>query len=124
MDITTGIPNHIEDILVKLHEGQWFGWSDSKNKVYANLVVHDSYGYDKPTQEELEDALAQQQAEIPWEQGRGKRDKLLGDSDYVLMPDYPLADKSEWETYRQALRDVPQQMLLPDEVVWPDKPEA
>ena len=124
MDITTGIPNHIEDILVGLHEGQWFGWSDSKNKVYANLVVHESSGYDKPTQEELEDALAEQQASIPWDQVRGKRDALLDNSDYVLMPDYPLADKSEWETYRQALRDVPQQMLLPDEVVWPDKPEA
>ena len=30
----------LEDYLVTLHEGQWFGWSDSKNKVYANLVIH------------------------------------------------------------------------------------
>ena len=30
----------LEDYLVGLHEGQWFGWSDSKNKVYANLVIH------------------------------------------------------------------------------------
>ena len=120
MDFTTGIPNHIEDVLAALHTGQWFGWTDSKDKSYDNLIVHD--GYDTPTQEELEDALAQQQAEIPWEQVRGKRDKLLGDSDYVLMPDYPLADKSDWEIYRQSLRDVPQQDVLPDEVVWPDAP--
>ena len=120
MDITTGIPNHIEDILVGLHSGQWFGWSDSKNKVYANLVVYD--GYDKPTQDELEDALAQQQAEIPWEHVRSRRDGLLADSDYVMMSDYPMDDKSGWEDYRQALRDVPQQDVLPDEVVWPDKP--
>ena len=26
--------DHIEDVLVNLHVGQWFGWSDSKNKVY------------------------------------------------------------------------------------------
>ena len=32
---------HIEDVLVKLHSGQWFGWSDSKNKIYANLIIHD-----------------------------------------------------------------------------------
>ena len=38
-DITVR-PNHIEDYLVKLHTGQWFGWSDSKNKVYANLIIH------------------------------------------------------------------------------------
>ena len=36
-----GRPNHIEDYLVSLHTGQWFGWSDPKNKVYANLIIHD-----------------------------------------------------------------------------------
>jgi len=34
-------PNHIEDYLIKIHTGQWFGWSDSKNKVYANLIILD-----------------------------------------------------------------------------------
>ena len=41
MNIETGKPDHIEDYLVALHKGQWFGWSDSKNKVYANLIIHD-----------------------------------------------------------------------------------
>jgi hypothetical protein len=36
-----GKPDHIEDYLAKLHTGQWFGWSDSKNKVYANLIILD-----------------------------------------------------------------------------------
>ena len=40
MDITTGRPNHIEDYLAQLHTQQWFGWSDSKNKNYANLILH------------------------------------------------------------------------------------
>ena len=31
----------LEHYLAQLHTGQWFGWSDSKNKVYANLVIHD-----------------------------------------------------------------------------------
>jgi len=39
---SNGRPNHIEDYLVSLHTGQWFGWSDSKNKVYANLIIHDA----------------------------------------------------------------------------------
>ena len=47
MDIN-GRPNHIEDYLVKLHTGQWFGWSDAKNKVYANLIIHDD-SKSKPT---------------------------------------------------------------------------
>ena len=29
--------DHIEDYLVTVRTGQWFGWSDSKNKFYANL---------------------------------------------------------------------------------------
>jgi len=53
-------PEHIEDVLVHLHSGQWFGWSDSKNKVYANLVIHSAD--DKPTQEWLEAELSRSQA--------------------------------------------------------------
>ena len=30
-------PNHIEDALVVMHSNQWFTWTDSKNKIYANL---------------------------------------------------------------------------------------
>ena len=51
-------PEHIEDYLVSLHTGQWFGWSDSKNKVYSNLIIHDNQ-YTKPTEQECIDGLAQ-----------------------------------------------------------------
>jgi len=55
MDFSTGRPNHIEDYLVKVRTGQWFGWSDSKNKVYANLVVHD--GGSKPSESDCTNGL-------------------------------------------------------------------
>jgi hypothetical protein len=48
-------PTHIEDYLVTVRGGQWFGWSDSKNKVYANLIVHD--GGSKPTEKQCTDGL-------------------------------------------------------------------
>lgn len=48
-------PNHIEDYLMKVRNGQWFSWSDTKNKVYANLIVLD--GGDKPTEEEVNAGL-------------------------------------------------------------------
>jgi len=51
-------PEHIEDVLVHLHSGQWFGWNN-KEKVYANLVIHSAD--DKPTQEWLEAELKRQQ---------------------------------------------------------------
>jgi len=50
-------PNHIEDYLVSLHTGQWFGWSDSKNKVYANLIIHDD-SKDKPSESDCTNGLA------------------------------------------------------------------
>ena len=59
MDIN-GRPNHIEDVLASLHTGCWFGWSDSKNKVYANLVIHDG-SKSKPTESALTTELASQQ---------------------------------------------------------------
>jgi len=49
-------PTHIEDYLITVRTGQWFGWSNSKNKVYANLIVHD--GGSKPTEQECIDGLA------------------------------------------------------------------
>jgi len=54
---------HIEDVLIHLHSGQWFGWSDSKNKIYANLVIHNS-DYDKPIEKSLTDALVKQQSDF------------------------------------------------------------
>ena len=56
MDYITGRPNHIEDYLVGLKPGCWFTWTDSKNKIYANLVISD--GTTKPTEKECTDGLA------------------------------------------------------------------
>jgi hypothetical protein len=55
MDFNTGKPNHIEDYLCTVRTGQWFGWSDAKNKVYANLIVHD--GGSKPSESDCTNGL-------------------------------------------------------------------
>jgi len=62
MDINTR-PDHIEDYLAQLHTGQWFGWSDSKNKVYANLIIHDA-SKAKPTEQACTDGLATLQSDF------------------------------------------------------------
>ena len=46
MDFKTGKPNHIEDALVVMNTNQWFTWTDSKNKVYANLKLTEKIGVD------------------------------------------------------------------------------
>ena len=44
-----------------------------------------------------------------WEELRQKRDLRLAGSDWTQMADSPLSNskKAEWDTYRQALRDLP-----------------
>lgn len=51
-----GRPDQLEDYLLTVRTGQWFGWSDSKNKIYANLIVHD--GGSKPTESDCTTGLA------------------------------------------------------------------
>ena len=67
---------HIENFLVQYRGGQWFGWSDSKNKVYANLIVHD--GGSKPTEQECIDGLAALQQEWDDAQTQQETDKASG----------------------------------------------
>jgi len=55
MDIN-GRPDHIEDYLITVRTGQWFGWSDSSSKIYANLIVYD--GGSKPTESDCTTGLA------------------------------------------------------------------
>ena len=45
-----GRAENLEDFLVNHKSGQWFTWSDTKNKIYANIVTLD--GSTKPTEAE------------------------------------------------------------------------
>ncbi len=76
MDIN-GRANHIEDYLVSLHTGQWFGWSDSKNKVYANLIIHDD-SKSKPTEQECIDGLATLQSDYDTAEANAETKKASG----------------------------------------------
>ena len=60
MDFNTGRPNHIMEYLVTVRSGCWFGFSDSSNQVYENLIVHD--GGSKPTESDCTTGLAALQA--------------------------------------------------------------
>jgi len=58
---------------------------------------------------------------------RAIRDDKLNKSDWTQMPDSPLSDveKGWWATYRQQLRDLPQNVsdiTSLDDVVWPIPP--
>ena len=77
MDFNTGRPDHIEDYLVSLHKGQWFGWKDSKNKIYSNLVIHDKTKQ-KPTKKQCEDGLKNLQSEFDTKKTKTENNKASG----------------------------------------------
>ena len=76
MDIN-GKANHIEDYLAQLHTGQWFGWSDPKNKVYANLIIHDG-SKDKPTEKECIDGLETLQSDFDTAKTNNENNRTSG----------------------------------------------
>jgi len=59
--------------------------------------------------------------EQKWEQIKLWRNAELSRTDWTQVADSP-ADKTAWATYRQALRDLPEQGGLADDAVFPTAP--
>ena len=85
---------------------------------------------DEPTQDESKfdftfDQIVAKKQEletlVPLEQLRRKRDKLIAETDWWVMPDRT-ATQAQLD-YRQALRDITNTYSSLDDVVWPEKPE-
>ena len=78
----------------------------------------------KPSKE----TLLQRSQEIinakPLKKLREERNKRISACDWTQLPNVPLpgAKKYEWETYRQALRDITQTTEDPTNPVWPIQP--
>jgi hypothetical protein len=79
----------------------------------AQTVVNDQAQADA-------DALAKS-----WNRLRAERNALLVSSDWTQSPDSPLDDeaRTNWATYRQELRDLPETVSDPAEPTWPEAPE-
>ena len=69
------------------------------------------------TEQEIESATARLAAQV-----RGQRARLLFESDWTQLTDAPV-NSAAWATYRQALRNVPEQAGFPTNVEWPVAPE-
>lgn len=57
-----------------------------------------------------------------WNEIRSKRDDLLKESDWVGLRDVTITNEQAWLDYRQALRDIPQNFIAPESIIWPIKP--
>tara|TARA_R100001126_G_scaffold92537_1_gene62446 strand:- start:211 stop:501 length:291 start_codon:yes stop_codon:yes gene_type:complete len=73
-------PSTIEDYLVSVKNGQWFGFKnlngDDANKIYANLIVHDES--DKPSESDCVNGLKALQDAWDAEQTKQTTDETSG----------------------------------------------
>lgn len=65
-------------------------------------------------------------AAITAERARAKRNALLKQCDYFVLPDYPASeeDRAAVLAYRDALRNIPDQEGFPQSIAWPEAPEC
>lgn len=68
--------------------------------------------------------LAGPMPEIEWAAIRSRRDQLLRATDFTQLPDYPATAEqlAQLKAYRKALRDIPETVAQPAELVWPELP--
>ena len=69
-------------------------------------------------------AKVQAKIQQAWTALRTQRNQLLAASDYPQLQDAHLSaeKKSAWFTYRQSLRDLPENATDPTQVTWPVSP--
>lgn len=111
----------ITDILTKKYSQ--YEWTVSGDE-YTSLMWFPSNPISQPSEAELRAFDAEVSLDLRWDVVRRKRNKLLAACDWTQLVDSPLSteDKDAWATYRQALRNVPQQQVEPEDVVWPTSP--
>ena len=96
--------------------------------LYPNAVrVSSAYGaFDSDGNQIAVDeaAVAAKAAELEidqqWKELRRERNRLIAETDYLALSDATLSE--DMRTYRQALRDLPDNTSDPANPTWPSKP--
>ena len=89
----------------------------------------------QPTEEEIKAKLTELQAAEPMRLLREERNRKLTETDWTQYRDVSLSNDSDWQTYRQSLRDLPQNFspiidiitedgypIVKEQTDWPEKP--
>ena len=97
--------------------GNWV-WAWTENDMFQEYTDEDGVTHSVADQQAAYDA--QNTATLAASE-RAKRDSLLKETDHFGLSDVTMS--AEMTTYRQALRDVPQQEGFPSTITWPTKPE-
>ena len=97
--------------------GNWV-WAWTENDMFQEYTDEEGVTHSVADQQAAYDA--QNTATLAASE-RAKRDSLLKETDHFGLSDVTMS--AEMTTYRQALRDVPQQAGFPNTITWPTKPE-
>lgn len=97
-----------------------WSWNEYELRVKYRIDLVDTIEANLPAWLEVAKAKEYETAAA---QVRAKRGILLNDTDWTQYTDSPLEEneKIKWATYRQALRDLPQQPGFPEDIKWPAK---
>lgn len=101
-----------------------FGLRESDGTVL--LTIQHDHGSETMPLEQFTGCSVQQfvtmhETAYKWQQVKRQRDQLLQECDWTqLNPNF--LHQQQYQTYRQQLRDIPQDFSDPDAVIWPDKP--
>lgn len=96
-----------------------FKWGNT----YESIEFYD--GTIKPTKEEFDKKINELLNIEFYKTLRRERNKKLVESDWTQMNDVVLSNADEWKTYRQALRDLPENVVPTSEdmdALFPTKP--
>jgi hypothetical protein len=103
---------------------QFSGLEQIEGKWYTKYILGPVFIDGETTAAEQEVAYkAQKDAEFA-KSARDSRDNLLSECDWIIVMSLEAGRTipAEWATYRQELRDLPQQAGFPTTVNWPVKP--
>ena len=90
-----------------------------------NGKTYENFSYDELIERGLPDLIVKKAfEEHKLSDLRQQRNQLHSETDWTQIPDAPLTPEKqiEYSSYRQALRDITNNLDNPDEVTWPIKP--
>lgn len=122
-DVATGeikrrISTSQEGILINVFDGEDYIEGEYSDETY---IVVNGVTQQKPKSEL--DAIAAERATA---QMKMRRDMLLNASDFTQVPDAPFTSEQQqaWRVYRQALRDLPDNISDIFNIAWPVEPNS
>lgn len=143
-EFVLNIQQDISWIPENVHAVQWYDtWGEIEYKdgslnerieelgIYEQAIVDYNNEIQRIEDAKIAAALAAEAARDYWQELRDLRDLRLTESDWTQIADAPLteAQKIAWQTYRQQLRDLPENITDPKPLVldsnhpsWPISP--